>query len=95
MPIIVDASIQGKLDKPIMPNVTSANDKPDFNRGTSGITETTSNNTQKLSREKGIPVVQTKSIGATEGVKMANESGADATVSVMESSKGLNINAKA
>jgi len=95
MPVIVDASIQGKLDKPIMPNVTSGNDKPDYNRGTSGITETTSNNTQKISREKGAPIVQTKATGSTEGMKLANEIGAEATVSVAESSKGQNINAQA
>jgi len=93
MAVIVDATIQGKLDKPIMPNVASSNDRTDFTRGTSGVTKTTTKNVLKLSAERGVPIVSAEAVGTLSGMKQAQQIGKEITVSISEGSKGTNIDA--
>lgn len=93
MPVIVDASIQGKLKHPIMANVLSDNQKADYGRPASGTTEATQKNVNRLSREKGIFPIPQQGSTALEGTQVALEMGQDITVSVQQQFKGRNINA--
>ncbi len=95
MPVIVDASIQGKLEHPIMPNVLTDNDKMDLGRTAAGITKIPIENTTRINQAKGIPAipaqVKTISAGTRQALAVANSN----TVSISEQFKGQNFNAVA
>ncbi|VAX23221.1 hypothetical protein MNBD_NITROSPINAE03-1963 [hydrothermal vent metagenome] len=95
MAVIVDASIQGKLQFPIMSNVVTGNDKPDFGRGTSQMINVTDKNASKINQAKGVPAIPAQVKGQSEGAKQGQAVARANSVSVGDAIKGQNINATA
>lgn len=55
MPVIVDASTQGKVKFPAMPNVVSRNDSTAHMQTPSGVSKMTAQNVDKMQTSKGKP----------------------------------------
>ncbi len=95
MPTIVDATIQGKLQHPIMPNVLTANDRMDLSRTASGITEVAAKNVAKINQSKGIPAIPAQVKTTSEGARQSQAIADENTSSIGEQFKGRNFNAVA
>jgi len=95
MAVIVDASIQGKLQFPIMPNVVTGNDKVDFGRETSRMINVTDKNAAKINQARGVPAIPAQVKNQSEGSKQGQSVARANSVSVGDAVKGQNINATA
>ncbi|HEB73413.1 MAG TPA: hypothetical protein ENI77_12450 [Nitrospirae bacterium] len=95
MAVIVDASIQGKLQFPIMPNVVTDNDKPDYARETNQMINVTDKNATKINQAKGVPAIPAQVKDQSEGSKQGQAVAKANSVSVGDAVKGQNVNATA
>lgn len=92
MPVIVDATIQGKLNHPIMSNVLTNSDRMDLAKQTAGNTEVTQKNADKISREKGVYPIPAQLTGAADGANLGRQMAKQVTVPLSEQFKGQNVN---
>lgn len=95
MAVIVDASVQGKLKFPIMPNVLTENDKVDYNRETNQMINVTDQNTAKINRSKGVPAIPAQVQSQSEGAKQSLAVAKENSVSIGDAVKGQTVNATA
>ena len=95
MPVIVDATIIGKLDPPIMSNVASSNDKIDFSRASNGLINIADKNVARINQSKGIPAIPAQIKTMSEGAKQSQTVAKANSTSIGESVKGQSIDATA
>lgn len=91
MPTIVDATIQGKLIHPIIPNVTSSNEGHNRNKQAAGVTKVTFENSQRLEAGKGRPHADPTSTTLKETLGLVHQQGRKVTKGIREQSKGMYV----
>ncbi|MBI5637410.1 MAG: hypothetical protein HZA03_05510 [Nitrospinae bacterium] len=91
MPTIVDATIQGKLIHPIIPNVTSSNEGHNRGKQAAGVTKVTFENSQRLEAGKGRPHADPTSTTVKETVGLVRQQGGKVVQGIREQSKGMYV----
>lgn len=91
MPTIVDASIQGKLTHPIIPNVVSSNEGHHPEKQAAGVTRVTYENSQRLEAGKGRPHADPAGSDLKKTMDMVHTASRRAIQGVKEQSKGMYI----
>lgn len=89
MPVIVDASIKGKLKFPTMPNVVSRNDDISKMKTPAGMIKTTLQNAERIEISKGKPHQSLGTGDLKSAISSQHSAGSKATHGLSEISKGV------
>ncbi len=91
MPVIVDASIRGKVKFPTMPNVVSRNDSIKKVPSPSGVSKMTNQNMDKIESSRGRPHLGSSSSDLRSTMNAKNAAATRAVSGLSESSKGVYV----
>lgn len=92
MPAIVDASIQGKLVHPIIPNVATQNEAPESKgKQAAGISKVTYENSRKIEASKGHPQPSLTGTSLKETMGMVQGKAQKVIAGLKEQGKGLYV----
>lgn len=89
MPTIVDASIKGKVNLPIIPNVVSSNEGHHPEKQAAGITKVTYENSQRLEAGKGRPHADPTNANLRSTIDLVQNASRKAVQGAKEQAKGM------
>lgn len=95
MPVIVDASIRGKVKFPTFPNVVTDDQPVQHVKQPAGIIRTTTENANKLAAANGKIQKIVASSTTKEGSEAVRKSSTQAIVNLKETGKGIYISKSA
>ncbi len=95
MPVIVDASIKGKVKFPTFPDVVTQNQKVNLAKRAAGLMRVTTENTNKLAAATGKIQNIVSSSSARDASKVVRKSSTPAIVDLKETGKGIYISSNA